>query len=81
MLANVWVKIGDFCLVLALLVFMVGCPITIIMEAFFDIDTMEFVVFYIIGLIIFACVYIPMLYVLMLIDVFTFTDNKWEFNR
>lgn len=80
MLANVWVKIGDFCLVLALLVFMVGCPIAIIMETFFDIDT-EFVVFYIIGLIIFACVYIPMLYVLMLIDVFTFTDNKWEFNR
>ena len=81
MLANVWVKIGNFCLVLAFLAFMVGFPIAIIMDIFFDIDTAEFAVFSLIGLIIFVCVYIPIMYVLMLIDVFTATSDKWEFNQ
>ena len=81
MLANAWEKIGDFCLALAFLAFIIGAPVVIVMEVFFNIDTADFAVFYIIGLIIFACVYIPMMYVLMLIDVFTATSDKWEFNN
>ena len=79
MLANAWEKIGDFCLALAFLAFIIGAPVVIVMETFFNVNAVEFVVFYIIGLIIFACVYIPMMYVLMLIDVFTATSDKWEF--